>query len=77
LPGVIESLPGFQAALPGLLQQLKGIVYGQMCDKSYTIKSGDTCWQISNNIGQSLQSFLSLNPNLNCANLQIGQIVCI
>jgi len=51
------------------------IYYGAVsCDSnsySYTIKSGDTCYSL----GVSVAS--ATNQNVNCANLQIGQSICI
>lgn len=44
---------------------------------TYTIKSGDTCYAISQAHGISLSDFQSWNAGINCNNLQIGQIVCI
>ncbi|KAJ3118277.1 hypothetical protein HDU96_002713 [Phlyctochytrium bullatum] len=47
------------------------------CYKSYTIKSGDTCWALANANGLSVDQFRSLNNNPDCQNLQIGQVVCL
>ncbi|KAH7415910.1 hypothetical protein KP509_14G065600 [Ceratopteris richardii] len=47
------------------------------CCTIYTVKSGDTCYDISQVNGVSLEDFLSWNPGINCNNLQIGQEVCI
>ncbi|KAH7415912.1 hypothetical protein KP509_14G065800 [Ceratopteris richardii] len=43
----------------------------------YTLKSGDTCYDISQENGVSLKDFLSWNSGINFNNLQIGQEVCI
>ncbi|KAH6555329.1 hypothetical protein KP509_14G066100 [Ceratopteris richardii] len=44
---------------------------------TYTVKSGDTCYAISQANGISLSNFQSWNSGINCNNLQIGQKVCI
>ncbi|KAH6558836.1 hypothetical protein KP509_1Z043100 [Ceratopteris richardii] len=44
---------------------------------TYTVKSGDTCYAISQRRGISLSDFQSWNPGINCNNLQIGQVVCV
>ena len=46
------------------------------CKKTYEVRSGDTCWGISQFYGISLDTFLSFNRGINCNNLQIGQFVC-
>nr|4PXV_A Chain A, Chitinase A [Pteris ryukyuensis]4PXV_B Chain B, Chitinase A [Pteris ryukyuensis]4PXV_C Chain C, Chitinase A [Pteris ryukyuensis]4PXV_D Chain D, Chitinase A [Pteris ryukyuensis]5YLG_A Chain A, Chitinase A [Pteris ryukyuensis]5YLG_B Chain B, Chitinase A [Pteris ryukyuensis]5YLG_C Chain C, Chitinase A [Pteris ryukyuensis]5YLG_D Chain D, Chitinase A [Pteris ryukyuensis] len=47
-----------------------------MCT-TYTIKSGDTCYAISQARGISLSDFESWNAGIDCNNLQIGQVVCV
>ncbi len=47
------------------------------CQKTYTIVSGDICWNIAGSNGLTLDQLLSLNPGLNCSNLQIGQVICL
>lgn len=44
---------------------------------TYTVKSGDTCYQISQAHGISLSNFESWNPGIVCDDLQIGQVVCV
>lgn len=43
----------------------------------YTIKAGDTLSQIGQRFKVSLTSILAVNPGLDPANLQIGQVICI
>ena len=43
----------------------------------YTVVAGDTCWGISNRYGLTVSQLNALNPNVNCANLQIGQTICV
>lgn len=48
------------------------------CSNYYTVKAGDTCYDsiwIPNGLSES--QFYSLNPGINCNNLQAGQQVCI
>ena len=45
--------------------------------KTYTVKSGDICYDIANDNGISLSDLLSYNPGIDCDNLQIGQTLCI
>jgi LysM repeat protein len=49
----------------------------QTCTCTYTVKSGDVCYTIALQNGLSLTQFYSLNPGLNCFNLNMGQNVCI
>jgi LysM repeat protein len=51
--------------------------YGYGCANRYTIKSGDTCSGLISNYGLDSTLFYSVNPNINCYNLQIGQIICL
>lgn len=42
----------------------------------YTIQSGDTCYAIAQRLGlPNYECLIKLNPNLNCMNLRIGQII--
>ena len=43
----------------------------------YYVVSGDTCWAIATRYGLTVSQLNSLNPNVNCANLQIGQVMCV
>ena len=47
------------------------------CYELYAIKSGDTCWDISVAAGLSLNDFYECNPGINCAALNIGDMVCV
>ncbi|KAI5072306.1 hypothetical protein GOP47_0012412 [Adiantum capillus-veneris] len=44
---------------------------------TYIVKSGDTCYAISQAHGISLSDFQSWNAGISCNNLQIGQSVCM
>ena len=47
------------------------------CYENHTIVSGDTCWDLSVAAGLTLSQFQDCNPGIVCANLQIGQVVCM
>lgn len=64
----------FLAAL--LLSLVVVACRAQSCT-TYTVKSGDTCYDISQENGISLSDFESWNSGIDCSNLQIGQQVCI
>ena len=44
---------------------------------TYTAVTGDTCWGIASKFGITLNQLISLNLNVNCNNLQVGQIICV
>ncbi|KAI6668121.1 hypothetical protein NL676_032951 [Syzygium grande] len=50
---------------------------GLVCDKVVGVKSGDTCSVIAQQSQLTSESFSSINPNLNCDALFIGQWLCI
>lgn len=47
------------------------------CASQHTVTSGQYCYLIASNYGLTLDSFIALNPGINCNNLQIGQTVCV
>jgi len=47
------------------------------CSKTYTVKSGDTCYKIWTKYGLSESKFRSLNSGISCSNLRKGQSVCV
>ncbi|KAI6668120.1 hypothetical protein NL676_032950 [Syzygium grande] len=50
---------------------------GQVCNKVVGVKSGDTCFAIAQQSQLTSESFSSINPNLNCDALFVGQWLCI
>ena len=44
---------------------------------NYTVKSGDTFWQLAKTFGISVNAIISANPNVNPDNLQIGSQIVI
>ena len=47
------------------------------CNKTVIIQNGDRCWQLWTTYGLSQDNFTSLNPSVNCSNLEVGQPVCV
>jgi chitinase len=47
-----------------------------VCIEEYTVKSGDTCYDIAFAHNLSLDEFLALNPGENCA-LNVGDVLCL
>ncbi|KVH96831.1 Peptidoglycan-binding lysin domain-containing protein [Cynara cardunculus var. scolymus] len=47
------------------------------CDKVIGVKAGDDCTSISQSVKLSLASFLTINPNINCVSIFVGQWVCV
>jgi len=43
----------------------------------YKVQKGDTCWDISETLGMSLQQLESMNGDLDCDALKIGQQICV
>ncbi|KAF8011965.1 hypothetical protein BT93_I0175 [Corymbia citriodora subsp. variegata] len=50
---------------------------GLVCDKVVGVDGGDTCFSIAQQSQLSSVSFSSINPNLNCDALFVGQWLCI
>lgn len=44
---------------------------------AYSVRRGDTCWQIAHGHGIRLQDLLDANPKMVCDPLQIGTIMCV
>ncbi len=44
------------------------------CAQTTTVKSGDSCWSIYTAAGITQNQFYQLNPGINCAALQVGQV---
>ncbi|KAJ4843365.1 hypothetical protein Tsubulata_042739 [Turnera subulata] len=50
---------------------------GINCDKVHAVNSGETCFAIKQAFHLSDGFFNSINPNLNCDDLFIGQWICL
>ncbi|NLM03763.1 MAG: LysM peptidoglycan-binding domain-containing protein [Clostridiales bacterium] len=44
---------------------------------AYTIRPGDTLFQLARRFNTTVDAIMRVNPNINPNNLQIGQIICI
>ncbi|WJZ96275.1 hypothetical protein VitviT2T_014975 [Vitis vinifera] len=47
------------------------------CDTVVGVESGDTCFDIADKFQLTTEFFDSINPNLNCDALFVGQWVCV
>lgn len=47
------------------------------CDRKVNVQPGIYCWKIANDNEISLDTLLSLNPGLNCDDLQPNQVLCV
>ncbi|KAK1368500.1 LysM domain-containing protein [Heracleum sosnowskyi] len=47
------------------------------CDTVFGVRKGDTCFDIAQNFQLSTPEFDSINPNVNCTALFVGQWICI
>ncbi|KAL8112933.1 hypothetical protein AgCh_020302 [Apium graveolens] len=47
------------------------------CDSVFGVRSGDTCFGIAESFALSNDEFNSINPNVNCAALFVGQWLCV
>ncbi|KAL3509509.1 hypothetical protein ACH5RR_028910 [Cinchona calisaya] len=48
-----------------------------ICDKIYGAQNGDTCFSIAQKFNVTTEFFSSLNPNLNCTNVFVGEWLCV
>ena len=44
---------------------------------AYTIKSGDTLFQLARRYNTTVAAIMAINPGIDPNNLQIGQVICI
>ncbi|KAK1424561.1 hypothetical protein QVD17_19893 [Tagetes erecta] len=47
------------------------------CNQVIGAQSGDDCTSISKSVRLGLESFLAINPNINCVSIFVGQWVCV
>ncbi|KAL8268140.1 hypothetical protein R6Q59_001938 [Mikania micrantha] len=47
------------------------------CNQVIGAKAGDDCTSISTSVKLGLDSFLAINPNINCLSIFVGQWVCV
>ncbi|MDR7871210.1 MAG: LysM peptidoglycan-binding domain-containing protein [Tissierellaceae bacterium] len=48
-----------------------------MGSQPYTIRAGDTIYNLANRFNTTVDAILRINPGINPNNLQIGQVICI
>ncbi|KVH96946.1 Peptidoglycan-binding lysin domain-containing protein [Cynara cardunculus var. scolymus] len=48
-----------------------------VCNQVIGVEVGDDCTTISQSVKMSLESFLAINPNINCEKIFVGQWVCV
>ncbi|KAM7490575.1 hypothetical protein LguiA_033496 [Lonicera macranthoides] len=48
-----------------------------ICDAIYGQEEGDTCFSVAQTFNLSLESFLEINPNINCDAIFVGQWLCV
>ncbi|KAL0948339.1 hypothetical protein HGRIS_010925 [Hohenbuehelia grisea] len=60
-------------------QQLCVVDSAYNCQPVYTVKSGDSCWDIANTRGTTVDTLIANNPEVGsgCGSLQIGQVLCV
>ncbi|PKI54141.1 hypothetical protein CRG98_025473 [Punica granatum] len=56
---------------------LKGKAAGPQCDTVYGVKTGDTCFFVTEAFNLTESFFLGINPNINCISIFVGQWICI
>ncbi|KAI3765137.1 hypothetical protein L2E82_15163 [Cichorium intybus] len=56
---------------------ISGIGFGPACTQVVGVNDGDTCFAIEQGFNLTSSFFDSINPNLNCTALFIGQWLCI
>ncbi|KAM1919420.1 hypothetical protein ACFX15_023358 [Malus domestica] len=61
-------------------RQLGTVGFGEkgdvVCESVYGAEEGDTCESVIQKFKLTSDSFLSINPNLNCDNFFVGQWLC-
>ncbi|OAY35228.1 hypothetical protein MANES_12G082800v8 [Manihot esculenta] len=47
------------------------------CDSVYGAQDGDTCTSVAKMFNLTIEFFSSINPNLNCDDIFVGQWLCV
>ncbi|KAK9056343.1 hypothetical protein SSX86_027433 [Deinandra increscens subsp. villosa] len=74
LVGVIMTTTEARVARP---VSSGGTITFPICSSVIGVKSGDTCFDIAQKFKLSTSFFNSINPNLNCDALFVGEWICI
>ncbi|KAI5587671.1 hypothetical protein POPTR_005G061780v4 [Populus trichocarpa] len=64
-----------ESRILGLTGSLKGKT--PECDEVFGVGSGDNCFDITQTFNLTTKLFDSINPNLNCDALFVGQWLCV
>lgn len=56
---------------------LGSVFCGEPHTVSYVTKSGDSCWDIADQRGATMEDLMKMNPSLECEPLTIGQTICV
>ncbi|KAG8640197.1 hypothetical protein MANES_13G034200v8 [Manihot esculenta] len=60
-----------------LLARITGEEATPDCDSVYGVITGDTCFSVTQMFNLTTPFFDSINPNLNCDKLFVGQWLCV
>ncbi|MFS8026539.1 putative LysM domain-containing protein [Helianthus anomalus] len=60
-----------------LIGGLQGTDLEVTCSQVIGAQSGDDCTTISKSFKLGLESFLAINPNINCTSIFVGQWICV
>lgn len=72
---ILQQHPDLEVVIMTLIMLHATAVDPADCVSRYTMKDGDTFWQLSINRGLSLEAVLAANPGVVPEHLQIGQRV--
>ncbi|MFS8026545.1 putative LysM domain-containing protein [Helianthus anomalus] len=71
---MLVVLADSRSTLIGGFQKPNSIV---TCNQVIGAQSGDDCTTISKSVKLGLESFLAINPNINCESIFVGQWICV
>ncbi|EXB30588.1 hypothetical protein L484_002779 [Morus notabilis] len=67
----------FDTILFGKARKQANNILRPQCKSVFGVRQGDTCFAVSQMFNLTLEFFDSLNPNLNCTNLFVGEWLCV
>ncbi|MDN4492976.1 glycosyl hydrolase family 18 protein [Ureibacillus aquaedulcis] len=71
----VNGLPSMSAIIPGLALYIPDQAVVQ--NRPYTVKAGDTFWQVANRFKTTIQAILQANPGLDPSQLTIGRRILL